>query len=176
MADGQKGPPVLPLTGSVYRAGLLLDREFRDPDNNDPVGYEELDVNNAYFFLSGQKFWEFRPNYTLGFGFLGRMGDSNLDVVNPQPGFEAQDYRSGKISLSVLTARNLLDVPLFGKSRDFRLEAELGYERNTSDLEFAFPPTDFNRYKLRLGVMGRDNHGLVRLSLVYLSTNEELWQ
>lgn len=174
-----KDHPLFPTTGVAFNGGILLEREFRDAANDDfDVPYDWLEANSYFAYFRAQRFWDFGPNRTIGITSLARMGETSLSSTEAEPYIaNVPNYSSAKINLSALLARNILNVQIFGKPRDFRLEAEVFHELNRTDLPAGFfPDPEFNRTKARLSVTARDHWGLIRLSLVYRSVNEELWQ
>ncbi len=175
-----KDHPLFPVAGSYLKMGVLLDREFRDASNDDPnLAYDRLTANNYYSQISGQTYWEYRPDRTLSLGFLARTGRIDLSADSNDPNFVyPRSYDVHKIGLSLMHGRNLLDVKFFGRDRDFRLEEEVTFDTNRTTVWENVDNEDnwFNRITARLSISTRDEYGLVRLSLVYLSDNEELWQ
>ena len=171
--------PLFPVNGFLVKSGLFLDREYRDVANDDPlVPYERMRVNNFHYYLEAEKYWERSNDQTLALGFLARSGYHKI-AVRERAGHMVTtypDYDSSKVRLKGLYARNLLQRKLWGKERDFRMEAEFTMEVNRSSLENVFPDPDFERFKARFSIVGRDNFGFLRFSVVYRSTNEELWQ
>ncbi len=175
-----KDHPLFPLSGNYVKMGILLDREFRDASNDDPnLPYDRLTANNYYSVITGQSFWAYRPNHTFSASFLLRSGRIDLKAKGADSDFDyPRSYDVHKVGLTLMHARNLIDVSFLGSKRDFRLEEEVGIVTNRSTLwEYYDPEVSwFRSISARLSIASRDKFGLVRLSLVYQTENEELWQ
>ena len=169
----------------------MLDREYRavkerdalvlDGDNNlfgeTHVPYDQLGLNSMFIYGHVQKLWRQPRDMTLGLSLGLRAGYHDIHLDNADADYKgASDYDSNQIVIKGTYAWNLLEQEFWGKSRDFRLELDAAHRWNNSNLENVFPDPDLNRWSIRLGLKYRDNFGLLRFSLLYTTTNEELWQ
>ena len=173
-----KNHPLFPTRGTFISSGILVDREFRDNDPEEPlITYRKLTHTGTFAEFNADFFKPLANHQTLALGFGGRLGDHHLKV-RPRAGYTGptEDFRSHQIFAKALYAKNLFNRRFWGKKRDFRMEIETQFTGNRSSLKGLFPDADHNRFQFRVGVSGRDNFGLWRFSLIYLSTNEELWQ
>lgn len=181
-----KDHPLYPTSGVLLKSTGALDREIRNVnDQGEPGGflyqnrvpYQELKVDGFTWDLIAQKYWARPFDTTFGLEAGVRVGQHNIDVTNPDPDYlPAQDYDSSRWHIRGLTAWNLWEFYFWGNERDFRFEFEAGVWFNRSSLEGVFPDPDYTRSTLKLSLTSRDNRGLFRLTLVYSTEQEELWQ
>ncbi|MDJ0838043.1 MAG: BamA/TamA family outer membrane protein [Acidobacteriota bacterium] len=180
-----KDHPLFPTSGMQLKASALLDREFRDVDDQSGpvtkarvrIPYRQLVLNTGQATVTGQKYWSLPGEKTAALELGGSWSNHGIDTCDNDPGYRAPgDYTANRFHARGMLAWNIWERKFLWKESDFRLQLEAGHWFYGSSLENVTPPADSDRTTYRLSLAIRDNHGLINISVSYSNQNEELWQ
>lgn len=168
--------PTFMTRGWFVQGGInsgLLTLKFGDEDAVIPDNCQE--AKSMGWFSHAHIYHEIGPEQSLGLALFANQ--TRFDIKNrPRNGSELDlNYTSSHARLEVSWARNHLGRVFFKKPRDFRYSVHVGVERNEGDLGDVIPEQDYTRSYVEAAIMGADGRGLVRFSLRYSTTNQELW-